>query len=286
MNKFLKKALPVALATLTAGGFTSLAVQAEEMEEVVVTGSYIKGTPQDAELPVDVMRRQDLEDNGNPSIIEMVRNLSISSGNLGETNQFQTNGGQGNEGVATVNLRGLGGARTLVLLNGRRQVATETVGVDINAMPQFAIGRIEVLKDGAAALYGSDAIGGVVNFITREDLMGFEIGGDFQHIADGSDFNVNAAWGGEGDGWNAMVAVEYGEREEIPFNTRDWAVRPYSENSQGGWSSIANPANILFPGVGVISDPRCEDLGAWRDSLSSCGFQFTQFDNLVEKTES
>ncbi len=258
----------------------------EPIEEVVVTGSYIKGTPEDAELPVDVLRREDLQDIGNPSVIEMVRNLSIASGNLGETNQFQTNGGQGNEGVATINLRGLGAARTLVLLNGRRHVATETQGVDINAMPSYAIGRIEVLKDGAAALYGSDAIGGVVNFITRTDIEGFEIGGDYQAIDDGGDWNVDLAYGLSGDRWNWMIAGAYGEREEIPFRKRDWAVRPFSQNTQGGWSGISHPANILFPAAGVIPDPRCQDLGAFRDSLNSCGFQFTYFDNLVEETES
>lgn len=257
------------------------------IEEVVVTGSYIKGTPEDAELPVDVLRREDLQDIGSPSVVEMVRNLSITSGNLGETNQFQTNGGQANEGVATINLRGLGASRTLVLLNGRRHVATETQGVDINAMPAFAIGRIEVLKDGAAALYGSDAIAGVVNFITRTDIEGFEIGGNYQDIDDGGDWDVSAAFGANGDNWNWMIAAEYGERDEIPFRTRDWAVRPFSENTQGGWSGIANPANILFFEDGSVRpDPRCEDLGAWRDSISSCGFQFTYFDNLVEKTES
>lgn len=275
------------VAALLIAMFGQANAKQKEMEEVVVTGSYIKGTPKDAELPVDVVRQADLENQGNPTIIEMVRNLSISSGNLGETNQFQTNGGQGNEGVATINLRGLGAARTLVLLNGRRQVATETVGVDISAMPQFAIGRIEMLKDGAAALYGSDAIGGVVNFITRDDLDGFQIGGDFKHIKGGNAKDINVAWGKHTDKWNTLIALQHSQRDEIPFKTRDWAVRPYSQNNQGGWSAISNPANILFfnPGPVVVSDPRCQDLGAWRDSLNSCGFQFTYFDNLQELTK-
>lgn len=274
-----RRALLAALAIVffASGSGNAFAQRSDTpIEEVVVTGSYIKGTPEDAELPVDVLRREDLQDIGSPSVVEMVRNLSITSGNLGETNQFQTNGGQANEGVATINLRGLGASRTLVLLNGRRHVATETQGVDINAMPAFAIGRIEVLKDGAAALYGSDAIAGVVNFITRTDIEGFEIGGNYQDIDDGGDWDVSAAFGANGDNWNWMIAAEYGERDEIPFRTRDWAVRPFSENTQGGWSGIANPANILFFEDGSVRpDPRCEDLGAWRDSISSCGFQFT-----------
>jgi iron complex outermembrane receptor protein len=117
----------------------------------VVTGSYIKGSPQDAELPIDVITEEDLLQQGSPSMIEMIRNLGVTAANLGETNQFTT-GGQANEGVATVNLRGMGVARTLVLLNGRRHVATETLGVDISAFPISAIGRVEVLKDGAAAV--------------------------------------------------------------------------------------------------------------------------------------
>lgn len=283
-------------AGFLGSSIAAIAAVPEEIEEIVVTGSHIKGTPTDAELPVDVISRQDMEEIGSPSVVEMVRNLGVTSGNLGETNQFQS-GGQGNEGVATINLRGLGAARTLVLINGRRQVPTETQGVDINAMPVSAIGRVEILKDGAAALYGSDAIGGVVNFITREGFEGFEIGGNYQNIEDAGDWDINALFGAAGDRWNWMIAGEYGEREELRIKDRDWALRPYSENPEGGWSSISNPANIAFPGTGPIDpdtmlpttlsfpDPQCENMGAWRDSISSCGFHFGFFDNLIEKTE-
>ena len=93
-----------------------------------------------------------------------------------------------------MNLRGMGAARTLVLLNGRRHVSTETLGVDISAFPISAIGRVEVLKDGAAAVYGSDAIAGVANFITRSDFQGLEIGGSFKDIdnSDG-DWDINSS---------------------------------------------------------------------------------------------
>ena len=216
------------------------------IEEVIVTGSYIRGTPEDAELPVDVITNEDLEDIGSPSIIELVRNLGVTGANLGETNQFTTSG-QANEGLATVNLRGLGAARTLVLINGRRHVATELDGLDINAFPISSIGRVEILKDGAAAVYGSDAIGGVANFITREGFEGFEISGSFQDV-DGSDgdWDVNVIFGATGDGWNWMVAGEYGERGELPIREKDWALVTTAQNTPGGWSGIGNPANILF----------------------------------------
>jgi iron complex outermembrane receptor protein len=267
--------------------FAPFFVSAEEtiIEEIVVTGSYIAGTPEDAELPVDVINRQDLEEIGNPTITELVRNLGVASGNIGETNQFQA-GGQANEGVATVNLRGLGSARTLVLINGRRHVPTETQGVDVNAIPSLAIGRLEILKDGAAALYGSDAIGGVVNFITRGDFEGFEVAGSFMDIDDSDgDFEIGAIMGLGGEKFNWTLAVEYGERSELPIRERDWALLPFSENSQGGFSGISNPGNILTFDQGVIPDANCEALGAFRDSIGSCGFQFTYFDNLIEDSE-
>ena len=152
MRGFFNRRATVGAVALALGGAWSLPAWAEaQMEEVVVTGSYIKGSAEDAALPIDVISREDLEDQGNPSVLEMVRNLSVTSGNIGETNQFDTRGGQGNEGVTTVNLRGMGSARTLVLVNGRRHVATQQSGLDLSAFPMNAIGRVEILKDGAAS---------------------------------------------------------------------------------------------------------------------------------------
>ena len=203
-----------AMAAASLFTFSSLAQAADEqvIEEVVVTGSYIKGSPQDAELPIDVITEEDLLQQGSPSLVEMIRNLGVTAANLGETNQFTTSG-QANEGMATVNLRGLGASRTLVLLNGRRHVSSEIDGVDISAFPISAIGRVEVLKDGAAAVYGSDAIAGVANFITRSNFQGLEVGGSFKDVdASDGDWDVNAIYGTSGDNWNWMVAAEYGER--------------------------------------------------------------------------
>lgn len=265
---------------------TPVALWAQEakIEEIVVTGSNIRGTQTDGALPVDVVSREDLDKLGSPSIIEMVRNLGVTSGNLGESNQF-TPGAVGNEGVNTINLRGLGSARTLVLINGRRHVGTETLGVDISALPISAVGRMEVLKDGAAAIYGSDAIGGVVNFITRNDVRGFEIGGNYTAVDGGGDREINGIFGTGGERWNWTVAAEYLEREELPLTKRDWGVLPFSANSAGGWSSTGNPADIFFvDGNRTQGDPECQNMGGWRDSLNSCGLQFSQFFNLVEKT--
>ena len=280
--------------------FWSSAAFAEEeaMEEVIVTGSFIRGTPEDAALPVDVVNRADLEDQGAPSINEMIRNLNVSSGALAETNQFDTRGGQANEGVSTVNLRGLGSARTLVLINSRRHVTTENLGVDISAVPSIAIERMEVLKDGAAATYGSDAIAGVVNFITRSNFEGIELRGSHQNIQDSDgDNSLGFIWGGSSDNVSWAVSAEYIERNELQIRDRDWALRPFPENpSPGGWSSIGNPGTLLpaytDPGTGnltpafangLFADPNCDDLGGFNNGF--CRFQYTFFDNLIEEEE-
>ena len=277
---------------------SAFAEQSEVIEEVVVTGSYIKGTPEDAALPVDVLTRADFEDQGDPSINEFVRNLNVSSGSLAETNQFDTRGGQANEGVSTVNLRGLGSARTLVLINSKRHVTTESIGVDISAVPSIAIGRVEVLKDGAAATYGSDAIGGVVNFITRDNFEGFEVRGSYQDIQDSDgDSSIGAIFGRSFDNVHFTISGEYNERSELQIRDRDWALRPYAENpAPGGWSSIGNPGTLLpatanpdgtpaSPAFaqGLLPDPACAQLGG--TPAGFCRFQYTFFDNLIEDEE-
>ena len=306
-----------AMAAASLFTFSSLAQAADEqvIEEVVVTGSYIKGSPQDAELPIDVITEEDLLQQGSPSLVEMIRNLGVTAANLGETNQFTTSG-QANEGMATVNLRGLGASRTLVLLNGRRHVSSEIDGVDISAFPISAIGRVEVLKDGAAAVYGSDAIAGVANFITRSNFQGLEVGGSFKDVdASDGDWDVNAIYGTSGDNWNWMVAAEYGERGELPIRDRDWALVNTDLNPVAGWSGIGNPGtpyfyvpvaagtadftvtdadgnettqNLAYGDTTVTKafvDPQCEALGAFRTAQQGCGFQYTYFDNLIEETK-
>src|SRR6185503_7200458 len=196
-------------AAMTGG---SALAQEQEEEQVVVTGSYIRGTPEDAALPVDVITQDDLLNRGAPSTLDLIKTLPVSNGVLGDTNQFDARA-QGSEGSGTVNLRGLGPQRTLVLLNGHRMVlnpfALVAAGaVDTNTIPSFAVGRVEVLKDGAAATYGSDAIGGVVNFITRDDVDGLEIGGDYEFI-DGSDgdYSAHGLWGWNGERAHLLVAA-------------------------------------------------------------------------------
>jgi outer membrane receptor protein involved in Fe transport len=290
-----------ALSCIALLGFSATAfAEDERIEEVVVTGSFIKGTPIDSESPVTVLERDELVRQGSPSIVEIVRRLSASSGVDGESNQFQSNA---SEGVANVNIRGLGPQRTLVLLNGRRQVPVpqRLPGgrfVDVNAFPRMAISSVEVLKEGAAATYGSDAIAGVANFKTRKDFQGLQLSAGFQDI-DASDGNseFGAIWGTQVGDFDWVTSFGYETRSELSMRDRPFSTVPFATNPRGGYSSIGNPgvyfqpsdAGLNFgalPGLsaGGTKDPNCEALGGVDNSLF-CRFRYTDFDNLIEEEE-
>ena len=300
MKRVTRLAFGASTAALCLAGVSHAQDNEDEtlrQEKVTVTGSAIAGTPEDAALPVDVLTAADLQLEGSPTITELIRNLGVSSGVDGQTNQFASNG---LEGTSNINLRGLGPARTLVLINGRRQTYHPySVGeqaqlfVDTNMIPTAAVGRIEVLKDGAAAVYGSDAIAGVVNFITRDDLDGFEIGGNYSTF-DGTDgdYNIDAAYGFQGDNWNWVTSIGYNFRSEVPLLEKDWAILPFDDSPVGGWSTLSNPGyyvplGITSSGFGVIAGPHsdtgCTAVGGVEAPF--CRFQFTQYDNLVEEEE-
>lgn len=255
----------------------------EIAEIVIVTGSYIRGTAEDAALPVDVFTSEDLEKQGSPAMVDLIKSIPAVQGVIGESNQFLVNQGAG---TGNINLRGLGATRTLVLLNGRRLAASPTGnGVDTNLLPTAAIGRIEVLKDGAAATYGSDAIGGVVNFITKENQDGLALDGSYTHI-DGSDgdYGANISYGWSAGASSGLIAAGYRHRSELDTSERDWAVRGITENPQGGWSLASNPGTFsTSSGVSVV-DPACESLGG-QIVGGICRFQYIVFDNIVEKED-
>ena len=240
-----------ALMFLTASSAVVLA-QDSSVDEVVVTGSYIKQTPGDAPLPVDVINADDLFAIGNPSVVELIKTIGVSSGVDGETNQFQSNG---LEGTANVNLRGLGAGLNLVLLNGRRNVFSayaiaeqEQLFVDINNIPGVALQRVEILKDGAAATYGTDALSGVVNFITRSDFEGIELAASYQAIeGSDNDIDIGLIAGGIFGDTHLVGSFGYQSRGELPARERDWAIQPYFTNQNDtGYTGIPNPARYFL----------------------------------------
>jgi iron complex outermembrane receptor protein len=271
-----------------------------ELTEVVVTGSFIRGTPQDAALPVQVLGADALQKQGSPSPVELMKSLTVSNGVLGDTNQFDARA-QGAEGSATINLRGLGPARTLVLWNGHRLVNAPTLNgasPDINVLPFNAVGRIEVLKDGAAATYGSDAIAGVVNFISKKNTNGLEVGGSYKYIADTSgDWDAHALWGKSWDALSVMVSGEYHHKAELRVTDRDFTQTSYFNSPETGTSSgnsvtaflplTNNPTTGAFtPAAGLQRDAGCAPLGgvpSFSGTTPTCIFNYTPYDNIQEK---
>ena len=302
--------LPLCLPALAQQQGPEDAQGGDEVEEIVVTGTYIKGTPEDAPLPVTTMQREDLALEGAPTTIDLIKSLSFSQGADGETDQFQAGAGADR---ATINIRGLGPSRSLVLLNGRRTTwSPHAIGaqaqllVDVNMLPSMALQRIEVLRDGAAATYGSDAIAGVMNFITRGDFEGLEITANHKIIADtDGDTEVGGIWGGSflNGRVQLMTSASYIERSELNIADREWSLLSYADSPAGGWSSVGRPSVFVplnrwdalpvhgFTGLllaGIV-DPNCEDLGGARTTTLApnpaggfCRFQYTAFDNLIE----
>ncbi len=300
MSSYLRSTVHTALlATALGSGVASAAEPQqttfiEEIEVIVVTGSYIEGAAEDAALPIDVLRAEDLAKQGSPSMVELIKQIPAVQGVVGESNQFSA---PNTSGTANINLRGLGGVRTLVLMNGRRLVPSPagTIGYDVNLLPTAAMGRIEVLKDGAAATYGSDAVAGVVNFITKRGYEGLNLEGSYNYI-DGSDgdYSANALWGMKGESWDVLIAGGYRHRSELSTTDRDFAIRPITENPNGGYSGFGNPGQIQYENaagalIGATRDPGCAPSGNLPTTTSSgslnCTFQFTPFDNLVEREE-
>jgi len=285
---------------VAAGLMAASAAQAQDtkpttVEEVVVTGSFIVGTPKDTAIPVAVLNQEDLEKRGSPSILDIIKTLPISGPVLGDSNQFSPNA-QGRNGGGTINIRGLGAQRTLVLLNGKRFAGYQA---DTNLLPESAIGRVEVLKDGAAATYGSDAIGGVANFITRKNFSGLEVGGDYRYVpgSDGGDYNFNMLYGWVGDTSNLLLSAGYKHRGELSNTERDWVLAPYATNPSG-WSAAGQPGTwLLRSGAGgtgtsvapfLALDANCSALGGtpgFSSATPICFFSYLPFDNIVEETD-
>ena len=243
----------LALAMLSQPAFAQVAPSADDVVEedpvkdIVVTGSLIRGSREDAPAPVDVISSEELSRQGNPSVLDLLKNLPTSNGVIGDANQFDARS-QGNEGVASINLRGLGPQRTLVLLNGKRIVQSGGSGipiVDVNLIPSAAIGRVEVLKDGAAATYGSDAIAGVVNFITKTNQEGLLVSGDYRYISGSKgDYGGAVSFGHSQDGFRFLVSAGYQHRSELQTLDRDYVTQPYPNNPQGGYRSEEHTSEL------------------------------------------
>ena len=282
---------------VAAGATLTVTLQMElvmlYMDELVVTGSAFKESPINLPYAVAVVGRVKMAEQGSPQAVDFFKNLGASHGVIGERSSWY-NAGQAatlTESIANVNLRGLGASRTLVLINSRRQtyVPARLIGgrfVDVNVIPSIAIDRVEVLKEGASAIYGSDAVAGVANFLTRSDFEGFEVSAAHEYFPGAGDTNGGAIWGGKLGKAHAVVSAEWRGRQALPATERDYLLQPWHGGGQRlGWSSLGNPGTFAIgapaPWTAAIHAPRCEEFGGFRESWT-CRFRYQQYENLIE----
>lgn len=196
---------------------------ATEMQEVVITGSRIRRQDVDSVGPVAVVNAADIAASGVISTETLLQRLSASAGFAGnQTNAYWTSGGWG---TAQVNLRGLGVNRTLVLINGRRVVYGGTGAngaVDLNMIPTSLIDRMEVLKDGASAVYGADAVAGVVNIVTKQDFEGLTFDSKFGEASrgDGQEISADLSFGVQSDRGGIMASLSFVNTDPVNMETR------------------------------------------------------------------
>lgn len=264
------------------------------LEEIVVTGSYIRRKSQfDSPSPIQVVGSETLDQLGVSTIAELTQTLTINNGAQNNADAFTQNQTAGTENI---NLRGLGVQSTLVLLNGRRQVgsASPTDGglnfVDTASLvPLIAVDRVEILKDGAAALYGTDAVAGVVNFITRDDFEGFELETEFQTVTEDSsrDLRVSGIWGFGDDRIHVTLAGSYFDRSELSSRERD--LRRGAQASPSFLSistATAFPPNFIVPtSFGLQARAPFDPAAAQLLGQYTAAFdQFTPFADLATQT--
>jgi len=258
-----KLAVAIALCSTAYGGS---ALAADAIEEVFVTGSFIE-RPVDRPQPVTVINNEDLRLEQRGSIAEVFKNLPQSIGSTSTINTQQGGMNGGNTPTATINLRGLGPRATLVLLNGGRQTSDGGYGfVDINNLaPSIMVERVELVTDGSSALYGSDAVAGVANFITRNDFEGIEIRTEAQKIQDvqGSrpDMNIGIILGGGSDRTHVVAGLDYATTEILLVEDRydDARLRLGLTSGFGNPATfqIQNVNGTLRPATQTVPDPLC-----------------------------
>ena len=256
------------------------------MARVEITGSAIKRIDAETSVPVTILKAEDLKKAGITTVEQVMSNLSSVQTQQG-TSQVV---GLGTGGAVFADMRGIGANKTLVLLNGRRVAnnAFDSSAPDLNMIPFAALERVEVLRDGASSLYGSDAVGGVINFITKKDFQGgtVTIGADNPERAGGkaNNANIGYGWGDlSKDGFNLFAMYDHQYQDRIGGTERK-----YNTRYAGGLSPTTSPANYYQDDKsGNPTAPSCatgtnlipDDAG------SGCQMTTSSFVDYVPKSE-
>ncbi len=265
----LRQAVKLALATgLTATATAPMGAVAQSddiaaQDKVTVTGSRIKRVDIEGPQAVTVISRADIDSSGDISVAEVLRGTTFNT-----FGSFKQSSGSSAQSQAVVSLRGLGAQRTLVLIDGRRQSGSPTFAAgssqNLNVIPIAAVERIEVLRDGASAVYGADAVGGVINIILRKDFEGLALSASVgRPTQDGGDEEAYAITGGVSSGkGNITFALDHSAQDIIFNSDRDFSDVGLSNFGFPGsfFASAPNPADptgVNTISIGTFPDPRC-----------------------------
>ncbi|MDC8016006.1 TonB-dependent receptor plug domain-containing protein [Tahibacter soli] len=247
MSKLRRSSYTFSLLALAAGNALAQGAGDPEergtaLREISVIGSHIRRVDMETQHPVLVIEREEMLRTGLTAIADILQTINAGGQSL---NRNVNNGGTGEQ---RLNLRSLGDSRTLILVDGHRFVSALDGGVDLSSIPLAIVERVEVLKDGASAIYGSDAIAGVVNIVTRRDYRGGEASlyyGENSH-GDGRRRAYDATWGDTGDGWSVAAGVGYSDDDPIFARDRDISRVPfYRLPVEYTGSSITTNPNVM-----------------------------------------
>jgi iron complex outermembrane receptor protein len=285
-------AFGASLFAVAAMGQQAPAASAEtELQEIIVTGSMIKRPNAETAEAITILKTDALKDLGITSVQEALNQLA---GNAPAIN-VASSVGSFSGGGTYANLRDLGSSRTLVLLDGQRLANNANTGnaVDLSGIPFSAIESVQVLREGASALYGSDAIAGVINFITKKSYQGADIGATFnrpQHNGGGSgqvEFTV-----GHGDlandGYNVMLTGSYTKQQELRATYRDFSAAGFYPG--GGYTSTNNPGT--WPASFIDSNgnnwqsgyPGCAGNNYLTTYFGNCAYRYSAATDLLPKS--
>ncbi|WP_226666188.1 TonB-dependent receptor plug domain-containing protein [Microbulbifer aggregans] len=305
MKGFLART-PIALcisATLFSAHTLSQSTDEADMELVEVTGSHIKRAAMDGPAPVTSLTAEDIANTGVTDLIGLFAKMPVSGQGTFST-QANSSDDTANGG-SSVSLRGLGADSTLILVNGRRVSVSpfakniDTAFVDINNIPLAAIKRVDILKDGASATYGSDAVAGVINIILRDDFDGLEISGKIGGTSEGGgeESNISMVWGHVTDESSHTFIVDYFSRDEILYADRSYArsanqaaLRPNDPFATDFSSSAGIPGTIALASDPTVrlADTFGNDVCAAGDidtANNLCRYDYAPYMSMVPSTE-
>ncbi|EGQ8114621.1 TonB-dependent receptor [Vibrio parahaemolyticus] len=259
----------ISLALGTAAAVAPLTAQAEEqqvekLQKMKVTGSRLTRASMEGSTPVAVIGRAEIERAGDVSIADVLRKSSFNS-----FGSYSESSGSSWQSQATMSLRGLGSSRTLVLINGKRLPGSATMGggaANINVIPSAIVERVEVMADGGSAVYGSDAVAGVVNIILKEEFDGINVsvGSGIPSQDGGDEGNVALVMGTSGEKGNIMFSFEHDSKDEIYQRDRD-----YLSSTNTGSANYFDMSGVSIFGRNVYHDGELKALKGY-DTNASC----------------